>query len=128
MIKKEEQLHLSIARYLKYQYPGIIFRTDFAAGIKMNIGQAVRHKAMQSGAGFPDLFIAEPRGGYHGLFIEIKKDISQVLKKNGQFVSNQHIREQAEMLRRLSEKGYKAVFGCGFEHCIRIIDDYFKLS
>lgn len=57
---KEANVHYQVAQYLKHQYPQIIFRTDFAAGIKMTMGQAVKHKGLQSGKAYPDLFIAQP--------------------------------------------------------------------
>lgn len=61
MMSKEAILHQQVCQYLRMQYPDVIFRTDFAAGVKMTMGQAVRHKKLQSGKAYPDLFIAEPR-------------------------------------------------------------------
>lgn len=58
---KEANIHYQVAQYIKIQYPNVIFRTDFAAGIKMTMGQATRHKSLQSGRAYPDLFIAQPK-------------------------------------------------------------------
>lgn len=122
--QSEKSIHKQVATYLKLQYPKVIFRTDFAAGCKMSIGQAVAHKSLQSGPGYPDLFIALPSRVYHGLFIELKKDISEVWRKDLLMVKNEHIKEQAAMLQKLRNLGYEATFAFGFDHARKIIDDY----
>ncbi len=125
--QSEKSIHKQVATYLKLQYPKVIFRTDFAAGCKMSIGQAVAHKALQSGPGYPDLFIAYPSKGYNGLFIELKKDISEVWRKDLQLVKNDHIHTQVTMLAALNKLGYLAVFGFGFDHAKKLIDEYLNL-
>lgn len=124
--QKEESLQIQVANYLRIQYSSVIFRSDFAAGIKMSIGQAMKHKRMQCGKSYPDLFIAEPRNGYSGLFLELKKDFSEVFKKDGSLRDLPHIQEQQKMLWRLQEKGYAAVFACGFDDAKEFIDNYLK--
>ena len=90
----------------------------------MTIGQAVKLKRMRSGGKLPDLWILEPRGGYHGLFLEIKAE--GILTKTGKF-KNKHIEEQSEMLERLIEKGYSATFVVGFDDAREEIDNYMAL-
>ena len=124
--QSEASLHQQVVNYLKWQYPNVLFRTDFAAGIKMTIGQAVKHKKLQKCKAWPDLFIAARFGGYSGLFIEIKKDRSEVYLKSGVLKNDAHILEQYEMLTGLHIRGYYAVFGCGFEDIKNIIDNYLK--
>jgi hypothetical protein len=120
----EKNVHLLIINYLKTHYPNVIFRTDFSSGMKMSIGMARKHKSLQYSNAYPDLFIAEPRNGYHGLFIEIKKDPSVAIKKDGELRDNKHLQEQANMLERLREKGYYATFGMGYNKTISIINTY----
>ena len=76
MYKKiEESIALKVARFLKIQYPNINYRFDVGADINLSIGQASKFKALQMNKrGYPDLFIAKPSKGYHGLYIEVKKD------------------------------------------------------
>lgn len=62
-------------------------------------------------------------GFYFGLYIEIKKDGEKLTKKDGSW-RTPHIAEQAEMLEKLRQAGYRAEFGIGFEKCKLIIDDY----
>lgn len=122
---KEEKLHNQIAAYLRNQYPKVIFQSD-ASGVKMPIGLATKFAKLKSGRGIPDLFIAEPRNGYHGLYIELK--VESPYKLDGGLKKNEHLQEQSEILKRLNYKGYKAVFGVGFDETKNIIDDYLKVS
>jgi hypothetical protein len=36
----ESQLQLNVCDYLRMQYPGVIFRSDVAAGLKLSMSQA----------------------------------------------------------------------------------------
>jgi hypothetical protein len=125
-MKKEESLQLAVCNYLRYQYPDVIFTCDLSSGMKLSIGQAVKAQKMRSSKGMPDLMIFEPRGEYHGLFIELKT-VSPYLK-NGNIKTNQHLIEQNAIKCRLISKGYYATFGIGFDECEKIIDNYFKLK
>lgn len=126
----EDMLHQQVTDYLRLQYPKVLFRTDFAAGIKMTPGQAIKHKRLQGGyRAWPDLFIAKPCIGmngpnYHGLFIELKKQGTKILKCNGQLLANKHLQEQHQTLEYLNNLGYRAVFGVGFDETKKIIDQY----
>lgn len=123
---KEKTIHSQVVNYLKIVYPDVIFRTDFAAGAKMPLWQAMQHKKMQGGRGFPDLFIAEAKHGFHGLFIEIKNEGVVVWNKDGALRKNDHLSEQNEILTILTDKGYKACFAIGFEGARKVIDWYMK--
>lgn len=126
--KLEESLQIQVATYLKLNHPNIIFRSDFAAGIKMTMGQAVRHKAMQSGRAYPDLFIAEPRGIHCGLFLELKRSKEEILKKDGKLREDVHVQEQNNVRLELLKRGYQALFACGFDEAIEIIENYLKIE
>lgn len=123
-MKGEALVQQHLCDYLRLQYPDVIFRSDYASGMKMTIGQARRHKAVQSSRAYPDLFIAEPNGEYAGLFIELKNEGVKTHKKNGTLVSNPHIIEQARMLEMLQAKGYYASFASGFDQAKELIDEY----
>lgn len=124
---RESFIHENVAQYLKLRYPDVLFRTDFAAGIKMTWGQAIKHKRLQAGRAWPDFFIAEPRGPFHGLFLELKADGTRIILKNGKVTANKHIREQEETLRILRKLGYFAGFCIGFEEARNTIEGYFEL-
>ena len=132
MVVKEHTLYKQIAQYLQLQYPNTIYRFDLAADMKLTTGQASRHKTLHPHRGYPDLFLAEPRtitirkNKYHyaGLFIELKREGTRILKKDGTLVADAHIREQHDLLCELERRGYKACFAVGFDQAKQIIDDY----
>lgn len=124
MISKEAILHRQVCDYIRYRYTTALFRTDFAAGIKMTIGQAQTHKRLQHGRAWPDLFIAEPKDGFAGLFIELKA--TNIYKKDGTLLANPHVQEQHDVLTQLAARGYKAVFAVGFEEAKKHIDAYLR--
>lgn len=134
---REHDIYKMIADYLRYQYPTVIYRFDLAADLKLTMGQASKHKRLQRYRGYPDLFIAETAiskkrqkdgsyTAYSGLFLEIKKDGVRIFKQDGTLVSDEHIREQFDMLADLRQRGYAAEFAIGFEGAKKLIDDYME--
>ena len=128
---KEYHLCKQVACYLKYQYPDVLYHFDLT-GLNLSKAQAGMSKAIQHSKGYPDLFVIEPRNGYHGLFIELKAEGTDLLKKrmvdkDGYPIwASDHIKEQHEMIERLEAKGYRATFGIGFDDIKNIIDLYLK--
>ena len=133
MRKAEESLQLAVADHIVTNYPNVLFRTD-AGGIKLPIGLAKKLKDMNGGRrGWPDMFVAkaklmQTKDGMpfikHGLFLELKKDGVRILKRDGSYVADEHILEQAKMLEALEREGYEARFAVGFDQAKQIIDDY----
>lgn len=122
-MKAENHLSLQVAQYLNHQWPKIIYKFDTGAGQRMSIGMAVRNKKLNRWIGFPDLFLFESRGVLNGLAIELKTDGTKIFKKNNEYATP-HIKEQAEMLEALRERGYSCHFGIGFNQCVEIINTY----
>lgn len=135
--KHEESLQRMVAHYMRLQYPHVNFFSDYAAGVRLTMNQARVRKSLQSGKGWPDMFIAWPAtvktkdgSTKHccGLFIELKKEGTTIYAtkgpRKGKLVSNEHIQSQAAVLNSLNAAGYCAVFGVGFEQTQKIIDWY----
>lgn len=140
----EEIEHKQFCQYIKLQYPHLLFNTDLS-GVRLPIGLAKKLKNLRSDRAWPDIFIAEPRGQYHGLYIEMKKDGLQLLTKDGKLKKqtksiykniggqrvkigeSDHISEQYNMLIALKNKGYKAVFCPGCEIAIKVLNEYLNL-
>ena len=121
----EADLQVQVADYLRLQYPDVMFHSDFGSGIKLTMGQAIKQKRQNGGRrAWPDMVLAEPRGEYHGAYIELKKAGTRIYKKDGTLVADQHIREQFDILEQLRKRGYMAEFACGFDEAKRIIDGY----
>lgn len=118
----EEQAHKALADWLAWR--GVMFRTD-GGGLRLPIGLAKKYKRLNGGKrAWPDIFLAEPRGGYHGLFIELKASVSDYLTKSGQLRKTAHVQEQAAVLAELRERGYAADFAAGFDDARDIVTNY----
>lgn len=122
----ERTLHRAVCDYIRLQYPDVLFNSDLSGATKLTMGQAVAMKSLRSGRGWPDLFIAEIRGFYNGLFIELKAEGTKLHNKN-YMPATLHIAEQTEMICKLQKRGYYAEFAVGFDEAKRIIDKYMKL-
>ena len=127
MAKKEEQLSKPVSRYLKLQYPDVVFTCD-SSGIRLTIGQATALKAQRSVHKIPDMIILKPNGEYHGLILELKSEDSSPYLKDGSLSKGKHIQDQNQTLTELLSIGYYAVFAVGFDNAKKIIDDYMKLK
>lgn len=124
MPKTEYKLQKHVCVYLRRQYPDVCFRSDLG-GVKLgSIGYGVKLKALQDGRKWPDLFIAEPKGGYCGMFIEMKAQKKYLFKKDNTFRESKHIVAQVKMLEMLIAKGYCAFFAWNFDEMKKAIDDY----
>ena len=122
----EESLQISVSTDLKMQYPSVMFTAE-SSGIRLTMGQAVKAKKLRSERGLPDMMIFEPRGQYHGLIIELKKEGKSPFLLNGDLSVNKHIQEQAKTISKLNRKGYFACFCTGFDSAKETIDAYMKL-
>jgi hypothetical protein len=120
---KENDLHLAICNYIKLQYKGIIFTSE-NSGLRVFWKQAKMLKKTRSCSGLPDIWILEPRKGYHGLLLEIKREGTKIYKKDGDMRKDAHLKEQEEILHQLKQKGYMAEFVVGFENAKAILDFY----
>ena len=107
----ESDLQKGCVRWLALQHPNVLFTAITTENKRSSITGAI-HKAMGQKAGVPDLFIAEPRGIYHGLFIEFKSKTGRVRK------------EQQAMLDALTERKYSCHVVRTFEHFMEIVTKY----
>ena len=84
---------------------------------RASVTELVNLTAQGMKKGVPDNFIAEPRGKYHGLYIELKRSKKSLSRKSP---------EQRAWIESLNEKGYKAVFCYGAEEAKRVVLEYIK--
>lgn len=89
----ETELQAWYCRYLDSL--GVLYCAS-AGGLRTSYPQAVKMKRMGYKKGFPDIFIAEPRKQYHGLFIELK-------------YKNKPTKEQKDWKIALESKGYRSL-------------------
>lgn len=119
---KEYDVYKALATYLRVQYPNALFHFDMA-GVATSFAAGAMNKAIQKRRGFPDFQLLEPRHGYVGLILEIKRNGERLKKKDGAW-ADQHVAEQAEWLDDLCGRRYYACFAIGFDECKQIIDKY----
>jgi len=113
MKNKEDDLQTAVVTYLKLEYKALFCAS---LGGQYQKYQSQRMKAKRTGyvAGFPDLFIYEPRGKYSGLALE--------LKVKGNYASP----KQKKWLLDLVDRGYDAWVCTGFDQAKEVIDNYFN--
>lgn len=110
---KEDDIQQSCVFWFGLQYPKfrrLIHHSPNEASYK----SAGLQRAMGMQVGFPDIFIAVPRGGYHGLFVEMKTPKGRVSK------------EQTEMLSLLEDQGYKTAIARGVVPFMKVVNEYME--
>ncbi|MBD5128452.1 MAG: VRR-NUC domain-containing protein [Ruminococcaceae bacterium] len=114
-IEDTEQIHLfDWAAMQSGKYPELMSLFHIPNGGKRDAREAARFKRMGVKPGVPDLFLPVPRGGFHGLFIELKAP-------KGKPTDN-----QAKWLSVLEARGYAACICFGFDEARRDIINYLE--
>lgn len=110
--ERQEQIKFSVWLHSKG-----IWHNANANGAKRTVVTGMLLKRMGMSAGFPDIEIPLPCGGYHGLYIELKPE------KGGSLTD-----AQIGWLAYLREKGYYAVMAHGFLEAKEIVNNYLSLK
>lgn len=72
-LEHQEQVKLfEMAEQAKAAYPELELLNGSLNGVRLTIGQAKKAKRAGMRRGYPDVFLPAPRGGYAGLYIEMK--------------------------------------------------------
>ena len=103
----EEQEQAAVfewALLMRNQYPELDLLYHIPNGGLRSKPEAVRFKRIGVKAGVPDLFLPVARGGWHGLYVEMKR-------KNGGRLSD----DQAGWIEALTAQMYRAVVCHGAE-------------
>lgn len=108
----EQTLVIRWAELQLCKYPDLEMLFHIPNGGKRNVREAARFKQMGVKAGVPDLFLAAPRGTFHGLFIEMKSPKGTVREN------------QKKWLKRLTKQGYDTAVCYGFEEARDKIMEY----
>ena len=104
------------------KYPQIPYRFDLGADIPLPPQLANRGKELHGNwsRGYPDLILCTCRGGYGGLYLE--------LKATDDVPNSEHTRRQALYHEVLRREGYKVEFACGFKEAKKLVKMYLKLK
>lgn len=109
---RESDFQKAMARYLDQL--GVLWFHPPNGG-KRNAREAGYLKAEGVKAGVPDMCIMEPRGDYHGLFIELKTK------------ANKPQPMQKRWAELLNERGYLAIWVNNIDDAVEQIHDYLSL-
>ena len=98
------------------RYPELKLLFHIPNGGKRSATEAARFKAMGVKSGVPDLCLPVPRGGFAGLYIEMK------------YGKNKPTDNQREWIADLKEQGYKVVVCYGGTEATAVLEEYLKLK
>ena len=98
----------------RIKYPGLELLYHIPNEVKCTAAQGKFRKDIGVKSGVPDLCLPVARGGYHGLYIELKTE-------KGRATEN-----QKTWIQRLTEQGYLAKVCYGFDEAIRCIISYYQ--
>ena len=103
------------AAYASGKYPELDLMHHIPNGGKRSKAEAARFKAQGVKAGVPDIFLPCPKGGYHGLYIELKR------VKGGRVSA-----AQEEFIAALRLQGYRVEVCFGMEQAREVILEYLE--
>lgn len=111
----EHNIQVACVNWFRYQYPkSVIYAVP--NGGQRNAIVAAKLKAEGVLSGVPDLFIAEPKGKYHGFYIEMKNG------KQGRVSENQKL-----LMEHFEDKGYCCRVCRSFEEFVEDVKKYMSL-
>lgn len=110
---EEQERLFRWAEIQKYNDSRIGLLKSDLSGVRLSIGQAVKAKKQGMKKGYPDIFLPVSSKGFHGLFIELKREKGGILSD-----------EQKTWLKQLVNQGYLAIVCKGSDEAINAIIDY----
>lgn len=124
MKDREHEIQVECVRWFRLRYPReIIFAVPNGGARNVVVGAKMKAEGVL--AGVPDLMVLSARGGYNGLFVEMKKSS---VGKRGQLVDKGVLSDvQKDLFLRIGEKGYKVVVCWSFDDFRREVEGYFSV-
>lgn len=119
VIRTEAEEQEAVIRWAFYESayrPELRMLFHIPNGGTRNKREAVHLKGLGVQAGVPDLFLPIPMDGFHGLFIEMKRNAKTARIS----------KEQRAWIEALEKRGYRAVVCYGFEHARDTIINYLE--
>ncbi len=114
-MNKEDNLLLSVASYLRLQYPNVLF-CHIANERKTSVWQGAKLKKLGVRAGMPDILIFQPNKTYSGLALELK------------IKPNKPTKNQLEVLTMLSNNNWNTAVCYSFDEAKNLIDNHLNLN
>jgi len=113
--KLESSHQLEFCKWIKHTYPEIRFRSDMQAGQKRSGYMQNITDILDPFSGWPDVSIWVARSPYCGLMIEMKREKSGAILKDGSLSKGKHVQKQHQVHEFLRWLGWKVEFAEGFD-------------
>lgn len=113
----ERQDQVRLVMYLRTFYPQVLVAA-VPNGAAVSGPQRVKLVSEGLLPGFPDLCVLEPRGPFHGLFVEMKSTAKTAVVS----------RQQYQVHKTLRTKGYKVLICYGYDRALASILGYLALT
>ena len=118
MLEEDEQIALfQWAELMLHKYPELSLMYHIPNEGKRSLATGGRLKAMGLKKGVPDICLPVPRGKYHGLYVEMKREIGGKLTE-----------EQYRWLKDLDKQGYAVTLCHGWRKAVVEIETYLKIK
>ena len=104
-----------LADMQRLKWPELELCHHIPNGGSRNRVEAARLKAQGVKAGIPDIFLPVPKGGYHGLYIEMKR-------QHGGTLSD----DQKDKIPKLRSQGYRVEVCKGFQNAADVVEAYME--
>jgi hypothetical protein len=115
MSKPEQKLQIQVANYIQLRYPKLLWTiSPVGLIISRTLGMLAVRMGYRSGT--PDLIIFEPRGKFHGLFIELK------------WGDNTTSEEQNKFIQDALDRGYATAVCWTYEEATKTLDNYLNIG
>lgn len=114
MKDEEHRLQCACVRWFRYAYPHHLLYAVPNGG-QRSVATAARLKAEGVLAGVPDLFLSAARGGFHGLYIEMKDG------RKGRVSESQR-----GVMERLTAEGYLCAVCRSFDEFRSTVEEYLR--
>lgn len=118
MLEEDEQIALfQWADLMLHKYPELALMYHIPNEGKRSLATGGRLKAMGLKKGVPDICLPVPRGKYHGLYVEMKREIGGKLTE-----------DQYNWLKALDGQGYAVTLCHGWRKAAVEIETYLKIK
>ncbi len=111
--RDEQEMLFTWAALMAGRWPALRLMYHIPNGGSRDVREARRLSGQGVKAGVPDICLPAARGGYHGLFIELKR------RKGGRLSE-----AQEAWIGALRREGYRAEVCAGFEAARRVVEEY----
>ena len=112
---QEQAWFFNWCKYASVKWSELDLLYHIPNGGSRNAIEAVHLKAQGVKKGVPDLCLPVPRGKFHGLYIEMKRQKGGTLSL-----------DQKEWIARLKNQGYRVEVCKGFQEAANVLEDYLQ--